>query len=262
MATKSKSSPVRRTATFIAALGVLLASCGAALLLTATPANAAAEKYFVCKYVGTPGVDEILQTGQNPISTAAASIKADPIVVGAFFADDQGRSYVLAEDNTPPGPEGDPPVSQCPPPDGGNEEIAVDVVFTDPDCDNENTASYEVTGDTANVDVEESAAPAADTEVTVTATAKDGFEFAGGEPTYSETHTFGSAEDCTVVEPPGNPPPPAVEPPAEVPTVVHAGLISASAVDLRTQQGIALLAAGLLLMLAAGAIAIPRGARR
>jgi len=55
------------------------------------------KKVFVCKYVGTPGVDERLQTGQNPISVSVNSIK-DFHGIGSFFNDAQGRSYVLAFD--------------------------------------------------------------------------------------------------------------------------------------------------------------------
>lgn len=54
-------------------------------------------KYFVCKYVGTPGVNEHLQTGQNPISVNGNAL-TPPIVVGAYFNDAQGRSYVVAAD--------------------------------------------------------------------------------------------------------------------------------------------------------------------
>ena len=71
------------------------------------------DKVFVCKYVGTPGDDERLQTGQNPISVSVNAIPAGA-QVGAFFADAQGRSFVLAFDTGQP----EPPVSDCPPPDG------------------------------------------------------------------------------------------------------------------------------------------------
>lgn len=68
-------------------------------------------KVFVCKYVGTPGVDETLQTGQNPISVSVSAVNG--AAVGSFFNDSQGRSFVLALDvgQDPPG------VDQCPPPD-------------------------------------------------------------------------------------------------------------------------------------------------
>jgi len=60
-------------------------------------------KYYVCKYVGTPRVDERLQTGQNPIDVSGNTLP-QPVVVGSYFADQQGRSFVLAEDTgqTPP----------------------------------------------------------------------------------------------------------------------------------------------------------------
>jgi hypothetical protein len=83
-------------------------------------------KVFVCKYVGKPGVDETLQTGQNPISVSINSIQDFP-GVGGSFADAQGRSLVIAfdtgqaEPSCPDGqgcPEGQdctpPPFDQCP----------------------------------------------------------------------------------------------------------------------------------------------------
>jgi hypothetical protein len=262
MSTRTKRASTRRVAGFVAAIGALVMSSGVAMLITAPSANAAADKYFVCKYVHTPGNTEVLQTGQNPISVSVNAIPEDPVVVGSSFSDQQGRSYVLSEDNTPPGPEGDPSASDCPIGDQ-NVLIAVDVVFVDPTCDNDNTASYSLTGDTDDVTVEQSADPAAGVEETVTATAKDGFEFAGGETTYSETHTFGDAADCTVT-PPVEPPvvtPPVVEPPVATPTIVHAGLIGNASDNSRNQQGLALLASGLLLLMAAGGVVL-RGARR
>ncbi|MGC8635286.1 MAG: hypothetical protein ACP5VP_11645, partial [Candidatus Limnocylindrales bacterium] len=62
------------------------------------------KKVYVCKYVGTPYVDERLQTGQNPIDVSVNAIGESPVVVGSYFKDAQGRSYVLAFDTgqTPP----------------------------------------------------------------------------------------------------------------------------------------------------------------
>ena len=73
-------------------------------------------KVFVCKYVGTPNVNETLQTGTNPISVSSSSTGGT--AVGSYFADQQGQSFVLAIDNTAPGPAGDPNSSACPPPRG------------------------------------------------------------------------------------------------------------------------------------------------
>ncbi len=79
------------------------------------------KKVFVCKYVGTPGIDERLQTGNNPISVSVNSI-AGPVVVGAYFNDAQGRSFVLAFDEG----QQEPSVDDCP----GVEEPTVEVLDT------------------------------------------------------------------------------------------------------------------------------------
>jgi hypothetical protein len=101
----ARAHHVLRASAWLTALLLLLA----AMLPTTM---SVAEKWFVCKYVGTPGVDEVLQTGQNPISVSENAIPQDPVVPGTFFADEQGRSYVLVEDTGQPEP--DP--SLCPPP--------------------------------------------------------------------------------------------------------------------------------------------------
>ena len=68
-------------------------------------------KVFVCKYVGTPGDDERLQTGDNPISVDYHSLEGAP-AIGQFFEDAQGRSVVIAFDVGQPEPD----VSDCPQP--------------------------------------------------------------------------------------------------------------------------------------------------
>lgn len=83
-------------------------------------------KVFVCKYVGTPGVNETLQTGDNPISV---SVNAIPIydandpnfdsaadLVGEEFADAQGRSLIIAEDVGQAEPTCPPPTTTTTPP--------------------------------------------------------------------------------------------------------------------------------------------------
>ena len=79
------------------------------------PAPAPEKKVFVCKYVGTPGVDERLQTGDNPISVSVNAIEHnqwDGIVPG-WFSDAQDRSYVLSYDIG----QVEPDVSACPTPE-------------------------------------------------------------------------------------------------------------------------------------------------
>jgi hypothetical protein len=98
-------------------IGLALAgpSAGLALATTASHtilAGADVHKAFVCKYVGKPGVDESLQTGQNPIDVDFHAIAQDPVVVGSYFNDAQGRSFVLAIDTG----QASPSVTDCPQP--------------------------------------------------------------------------------------------------------------------------------------------------
>jgi hypothetical protein len=97
------------------ALALIIA--GLVLILVAMPVGAVTDaKWFVCKYVGTPGVDEVLQTGQNPISVSESAIGVSPVVAGAIFADGQGRSLVLEEDIGQEEPAADCPPTLPPPP--------------------------------------------------------------------------------------------------------------------------------------------------
>ncbi|MDB5186770.1 MAG: hypothetical protein JWM07_242, partial [Candidatus Saccharibacteria bacterium] len=91
------------------------------------PVVVSPKKAAVCKYVGTPGVDERLQTGQNPIVVD----RKDWMVIGSPFQDAHGRSIVIAFLN-PQDPE--PSVDQCPAPEGPPSPklvTAVNGTFTD-----------------------------------------------------------------------------------------------------------------------------------
>lgn len=74
----------------------------------ATPGHKAPHKDYVCKYVGTPGVGERLQTGQNPIWVDSHATQ------GTWLNDKHGRSYVLIANTPRLDPE--PSVDQCPQP--------------------------------------------------------------------------------------------------------------------------------------------------
>jgi len=102
---------VRRFVATIIAISAMLAF---AIIQTGSVAATDNQKWFVCKYVGTPGVDERLQTGDNPVSVGNGGVP-QPVPVGQFFQDGQGRSYILVEDTGQP----EPPVTDCPPPDSG-----------------------------------------------------------------------------------------------------------------------------------------------
>ena len=47
----------------------------AAYAYSSTNPSGEYKKVYVCKYVGTPGVDERLQTGNNPISVDTSALK-------------------------------------------------------------------------------------------------------------------------------------------------------------------------------------------
>ena len=54
------------------------------------------KKVYVCKYVGTPDFDEVLQTGNNPIEVSINAIHGwDGVTIPAWFADGQNRSLVM-----------------------------------------------------------------------------------------------------------------------------------------------------------------------
>jgi hypothetical protein len=92
-------------------------------------------KSYVCKYVGTPGVDERLQSGQNPIwvDNHALTGKDDSIVkVGDTFSDKHGKSVVVVA-NTPkltPEPKSD----ICPLPVGPIHVTVAPPTATPPTC--------------------------------------------------------------------------------------------------------------------------------
>lgn len=83
---------------FLTVIAVITTLAGGVALASPSP------KYFVCKYVGQPSVDERLQTGQNPISVSGNALP-DGTNVGDSFADKQGRSFVVAEDTGQDEPE-------------------------------------------------------------------------------------------------------------------------------------------------------------
>ncbi|MBU1251757.1 MAG: hypothetical protein KKD93_11755, partial [Actinobacteria bacterium] len=110
-------------------------------------------KVFVCKYVGTPGVNESLQTGNNPISVSVNAIP-DYQGVGSYFADAHGRSYVLAEDNrTGGGQEGEPSVSECPAPDVP-EPAVMNITFMCKTVEDGAVLNTEYAGDSTEWDAE------------------------------------------------------------------------------------------------------------
>ena len=105
--------------------GLLFLLIAAGFTMLTGPASADPDaKVYVCKYVGTPGVDEVLQTGNNPIEVSVNAIPGSDgleaeALIGFEFADAQGRSVVIAVSAGPGGGQGDEPtIEDCPPPRG------------------------------------------------------------------------------------------------------------------------------------------------
>jgi hypothetical protein len=79
------------------------------LVAPSAPAHAADadSRVWVCKYVGKPGVDEVLKGGKNPIEVSGNSVDKDPkdgqVFVGDQFADAQGRSVIVQIGGEDPG---------------------------------------------------------------------------------------------------------------------------------------------------------------
>lgn len=106
---------------------IVAAMVAATALMGLTVASAGEQdphKAYVCKYVGQPGVDESLQTGNNPIEVDTNALEGEGFT-GTFpfvFTDQQGRSIAIGfvgdgfpvltiEDcpTTPPPPPPPPP---------------------------------------------------------------------------------------------------------------------------------------------------------
>lgn len=145
-------------------------------------------KVYVCKYVGTPGQDERLQTGDNPISVSVNAI-SNFQGLGSYFNDAHGRSYVVAWDN---GDHREPPVSMCPSP---TASIPVPATPSVNDLCGSGNATWVVPTDTTQIDwtLRGNGDLVADT--------KSGYVFND----QTTTHNYGKAVDsntsCTTVIP-------------------------------------------------------------
>jgi hypothetical protein len=250
----------RRAATFLAALGMLVMSSGIALMVAATPANAAENlKVVVCKYVSTPGgeLDHIVVVADNTLP--------DDWTPGDFpfeWTDAQGQSSTgsIAVRYAHDGEQANEvPLSDCPQAPQEDTPTTAHVSFTDPTCD---VAAAATPDGGAGVDYAiTDGSVAAGQSVTFTATAQAGFVI-NGDAVF--THDFSAAPtDCgsTDVSPPVVSPPTVVHHTTTTtttvtPTVVHAGLAGVSAQDMRGEQGLALVFAGMLLLLGAGGLGL------
>lgn len=161
-------------------------------------------KSYVCKYVGTPGVDERLQTGQNPIWVANASLtggKDEPVQVGDTFSDAQGKSVVIVANTPKLDPE--PDVSQCPAPVGPEKVTPTAPTATAPTCDAD--GSLVVPADTATVTYASVPSGTGPGTYTVTATAAKGYVLDGTSTWTLTVLPKLTGDQCRTVATPVNP---------------------------------------------------------
>lgn len=162
-----------------------------AVWYVAFPASADNHKVYVCKYVGTPGDDERLQTGQNPIEVSVNAAELTNWDGHSFgvFVDAHDRSFVLGP--VPMTPE--PTAADCPGPDNPPDEETIpvpDVPISDP-CGPDNAVYGEVPSGNYTVTRYD--------DGSIRLIANDDYVFEGGDITYVFETPVDSNEPC----PPG-----------------------------------------------------------
>jgi len=262
---KNKRSTARRAAGFLATLGLLAMSSGIALMVSATPANAAPDpekKVVVCKYVSTPGGE--LQGGNNPIEPSLNSLKNavdDEWLENPTFPKAWGDAQGQDGGSIAIGFAGEGlGIEDCP---GFQEPPVATASATpvQPTC-----ADLDGSYTTAASNAEFAALPAAvpGSTIHLTANATGGAQFAGGATTLDVPVTLDAAPtNCgsTVVSPPlvNTPKTPKAPKSTVTPTVVHAGLTGTTVQDVRGEQGLALMVGGMLMLAGAGGLRLRSG---
>lgn len=213
-----------RAATVLAALGMLVMSSGVALMASASPASAAKTPVNICHATSSDTNPYVFITVDDDSTKlqghlmhrnspnkhwksagtyeGVAHLAGDPKpdLIGDY-TDSHGVFHKL---------DGNITKASC---DGvvvENPPAVADVDFIEPTCANGNTADWDGIGDHVTFAVT-SGTVAPGNEVTITATADEGFTFDGESTTETFTHTFNEAQsDC------GTPSPPSVVTPGDV----------------------------------------------
>jgi hypothetical protein len=278
-----RRAPARRAATFLAVLGALVMSSGVALMVAATPAGAAATKVPICHATSsdTNPYTFILVDDDSKKFEAHLAHRDDPNKTwktdgsfgGVDHDADQPKPDIIGSytdsDDVFHEMDGKVDSARCNANVEGPDEAltTAGVTFSDPNCANANVAGFSTSGEHVTFAITEGSKTPG-TAITVTATADDGFVFEGDTDELDFKHTYGAAEaDCTKVAPPTTTtnPTTVVSPPkaetktestAVTPTVVSAGLAGASVEDVRGEQGLALMFAGMVMLVAAGGLGL------
>lgn len=150
------------------------------------------KKVYVCKYVGTPGVDERLKKGNDGlIEVAVNSIENNEWdgTLPGYFSDKQDRSYVL--EYVTDG-QSAPAVTQCP----GVVDVARIAVSTQPVCGPNNDMVIITPSELAGVTYSQSSW--VNNSLTVSATLQAGFSWS--DDTEAATKNYILTDDAAVCE--------------------------------------------------------------
>jgi hypothetical protein len=165
-----------RTLIIFAAAAVTAAAvaAGVAFAWESVPTN----KVAVCKYVGKPGVNEVLKAGKNPIVVSINSLVGpaggEP-TLGQEFSDAQGRSVVVALPGMPIPAQG-----SCPAPTTEPESVTpAEPVTTPATCTS--GAVLTVPPDTDAITYTATGSLTGPSVVVITATAKEGYVLAAAD---------------------------------------------------------------------------------
>jgi hypothetical protein len=243
-----KRLSARRAATFLATLGVLVMSSGIALMVAATPANAAPD------HEGKVVVCHATSSDQNPYQVFWVDENSTDWEGHLAHATDENqiKSWGSAGTfNGVPHAEGDPKPDFI-----GEDDPAIcdgDVVVEPPVCpEGTDNAGEEIPEGQTEEDF--------CTDEVVPPVCPEGTDNAGEEIPEGETEESFCDAPTVVVDPPETPtvivdPPTTKTPTVTTPTVVSAGLTDV-AKDMRGEQGLALVFAGMLLLLGAGGLGL------
>jgi hypothetical protein len=273
--TMKKRTSARRAATFMAVLGALVMSSGVALVATATSANATAghDPVGICHATSSDTNPYVFITVDRDSARYKGHLmhrdhpnkqwKSDgSFELGGEHSDGDAKPDYID------GLDGNITAESC---DAkGDVEVppaVADVDFTDPTCALPDSGSIDKTGSEGVnfIVVPDKESYSIGDEVTVDASA--GENTIDGDTHWTHTFVASDAPCETIVDTPTESEvvvsPPKVKhhkanvaAPTVTPTVVHAGLTSVSADDMRGEQGLALMFAGMLLMVAAGGLGL------
>ena len=288
---QANKSTARRAATFLAVLGALVMSSGVALVVASTPANAAQEEHIpvnVCHATSSDTNPYVFITVDNDATKLKGHLmhREDPNKkwksAGTWngidhVKGDSKRDYIA--DYTDEGGDfheldGNLTAEDCP---GTSEEpedliASASVSFVDPTCAAPAQADFSGNGEHVGFEIH-SGAKAAGSSIVVRAYTIDGASFADESNFKDFSHSYPTvdvnAAPCLRASTPLPPTVVSVDPPqtksksvtktkstAVTPTVVHAGLTVAPAEDLRGEQGLALMVAGMVMLMAAGGLGL------